>query len=124
MAAFSDDAYRIKSILNLLQVNNDGDDLAAADQLYQQLMGALTKHLEEHGGSATGKLRLNFTFAVDAKGVDVAVEPAIVAVPKRPKTKMRYFASDAGTGLTLKNPNAGTLFAGDDLGRKRRGDAV
>jgi hypothetical protein len=116
-------AYEVGSIAQLLQVNNDGEDLANADQDYRRVMAAISEHLDSFGGTAAGELTLKFTFTGDAKGVDVSVE-CTRKLPKRPKTKARYFATQGGDGLTLKNPNRETLFPGADLGRHRAGQPL
>lgn len=116
--AADDRAYALPTLARLIEAHNQGDDHSEFTTKMREVIGRCSKHIEEHGGAAKGQLTLVIDFAVDAKGVDVAMQ-AKVAYPKPPVVKDRYFVSDKGDELTLKNPNKGTMFEGDDLGRRR-----
>lgn len=120
MADIDPRAYEIPSLINLLQIHNDGDDLARADALYRGVVAATTEYLGEHGGTAAGEITVKIKITADAGGVDATIE-SDAKVPKPPKIKMRYFATDKGDGLTLRNPNRNSMFPGVDLGRRRAG---
>ena len=113
-----DRAYELPNLARLIEAHNQGDDHAEFTAKMREVLSRCSNHIQEHGGAAKGQLTLTIDFAVDAKGVDVAMQ-AKVAYPKPPVVKDRYFVTDQGDGLTLKNPNKGTLFEGNDLGRRR-----
>lgn len=123
MAQIHAEAHQVNSLIQLLGVNNDGDDLARADKLYRDVMAACTEHVGDHHANAKGELNLKIIFQADNKGVDVTIESS-AKTPKPPVTKSRYFATEDGDGLTLKNPNRGTMFDGVNLGRRRAGDPL
>lgn len=113
-----DRAYEIQTIDRLIAVINNGDDGADATRDYRSLVETLGSYVQNYGGTHKGKLTLTFTFAADAKGIDVSMESKATQ-PKRPILKERFFATEKGNGLTAKDPARGTLFEGNDLGRRR-----
>lgn len=114
----ADRAYELRSLVNLLQVHNQGDDLADLDRDLAKAISVITERIGAHGGSHAAELTITLKLTGDHKGFDVTVSGK-VKLPARPVTKDRYFATEAGDGLTLKNPNKGTMFEGADLGRAR-----
>lgn len=113
-------AYEVASVSRLLDIHNDGEDGNRANDEYRHMTRQITKHVEEHGGSAKAKLVIEIEMAADSKGIDVTITSSS-KTPAPPKTKSRYFVSDTGDVLTLQNPNRGSLFPGADLGRHRAG---
>jgi len=111
-------AYEIQTVDRLIAVLNNGDDGADATRDYRTLVETLGSYVENYGGTHKGKLTLTISFAADAKGIDVAIESKATS-PKRPVLKERFFATEKGDGLTARDPARGTLFEGDDLGRRR-----
>lgn len=118
MSDINEKAYEVQGVAHLLQVNNDGDDGARINDDFRRLMSAVTEHVGEHGGEAKGKMTIVIAVAADARGIDITVSSTAV-LPPHPKCKMRYFATDKGDGVTLRNPNRETMFPGADLGRRR-----
>lgn len=120
--AADDRAYALPTLARLIEAHNNGDDHSLMTDKMREVILRCSEHIHEHGGTAKGEITIKVTFAVDAKGVDVAMETKL-AYPKPPIVKDRYFVSDKGDELTMKNPNKGTMFEGDDLGRRRNGGA-
>lgn len=110
-------AYEISTTDRLIAVINGGDDNADATKDYHNIMETLQNRVGNHGGKHKAKLVLTIEFEADHKGIDVVLTTE-AKLPKRPKTKERYFDSGKGT-LTLKDPARGSLFEGTDLGRAK-----
>lgn len=118
MSEPDDRAYQMRSLPQVLGRLNNGDDLDDVDKDMQHLLDRLSRHIENYGGTAKGSLTITLEFQQDHKGIDLAVTSK-VTVPKRPKTKDRFFVTEDNV-LTLRNPNKGTMFEGQDLGRAPR----
>ncbi|WP_044558698.1 hypothetical protein [Azospirillum sp. B4] len=118
----NDRAYEIPTVARLLETHNQGDDGAALNEKFAQVLENLGAHVAEHRGTAKGEVTVKITLTADPKGVDVEIAFE-GKVPRRPKTKDRYFLTERGNALTLKNPNQGTMFEGRDLGRAPRAGA-
>jgi hypothetical protein len=112
-----DQAYLIQTADRLLAALNNGDDNDDATKDYREIVSTLAQRVADHGGKHKGKLTLTFSFEADQKGVDVSMVSKLT-IPPRPVLKERLFPAERG-GLTAKDPARGTLFQGDDLGRRR-----
>jgi signal transduction histidine kinase len=115
-----DRAYEVRSFSQLCQVVNQGDDLAEIDADLRRVVSQITDNVAKYGGAHKGEITVKLTLTADNKGVDVQIT-ASTKTPGRPVTKDRFFVTDSGDTLTLRNPNKGTLFEGSDLGRATRG---
>lgn len=112
-----DRVYEVPTIDRLIACINQGDDGAEATRLYRECMSALSRNIENHGGKHKGSLTIKIEFEADAKGIDVAIKTS-ARMPAAPVLKERFFVSGKGDTLTAKDPGRGTLFEGNDLGRR------
>jgi hypothetical protein len=110
-------AYDIPSIVQLLNVHNNGDDAARITEQYHELVNQCSDLVAEHGGTAKGKLTVTFEVIADQKGLDLAIVPKL-SLPGPPKIKSRYFPTRDRRGLTLMDPARDTMFPGANLGRR------
>lgn len=113
-------AYEIRRFVQVLERYNQGDDLERIDHDLQRAVAACTDHVANFGGTAKASLTVALTMTADAKGVEISVVPTL-KLPGRPVVKDRFFISERGDTLTLRNPNRGTMFEHVDLGRAPRG---
>lgn len=119
MSEPDDRAYQMRSLPQILSRLNNGDDLDDLDKDLAHVLDRLSRHIENYGGTAKGKLSITLNFTQDHKGIDVSIESKMT-VPNRPPVKDRFFLTDENV-LTLRNPNKGTMFEGQDLGRRFNG---
>ena len=110
--------YEIQTIDRLIATINQGDTCQEATELLRELISKGTEVITEHGGEVKGSITITLGFHFDAKGLDVTMK-AKATMPPVPVLKERLFVNDRGT-LTAMDPARDTMFAGNDLGRRRR----
>lgn len=112
-------AYQVRHLARLIETHDDGDTAAELNRMMAEAVEAATAHAAEHGGVGKATLTVTVSLEADAKGVAVSIAGKST-LPRRPNLKDRFFVTADGH-LTRRNPNRGTLFEGQDLGRTRRG---
>lgn len=110
--------YEIQTIDRLIATINSGDTCAKATKDLRDLVTEGAEVVAEHGGTVKGSITITLGFTFDARGLDVTMKHK-ATMPPVPVLKERLFVNDRGT-LTAMDPARDTMFAGNDLGRRRR----
>lgn len=119
MSEIDERAFQLRTVTQLIERTNGGDDFDGLNKDMNKIVESLqTQICDHHVDTAKGSLTITIEFTADRKGLDVVINSK-VKTPNRPVTKDRFFVTD-NNWITLRNPNKGTMFEGQDLGRTPR----
>jgi hypothetical protein len=109
-----DPAFLVRSVHRLLEIHDDGDELARINEDLSKAMDEMsTRH--QDGEKAKAKLTITLDLETHAKGVTVAVSHEL-KLPKRPPAKSEFFVTEDNQ-LTTQNPRQREMFGGRDMNR-------
>lgn len=107
-------AYLVRSVHRLLEIHDDGDELARINDSLGKAMDEMSGRHSD-GEKAKAKLTITLDLETHAKGVTVAVSHEL-KMPKRPAAKSEFFVTDDNQ-LTTQNPRQREMFGGRDMVR-------
>lgn len=112
-----DKAYRIDRFERLIATMDGGGFAQELADVQHQMVEKIETHHQEYGGKPKAVLTVKMELSRNERGQIVATATYKAEMPKIPAAQEVFFATPDNR-LTAKNPNAETLFHGDDLGRK------